>query len=192
VLASAPLNRSLSASFMRLPANCAHPERRASDIRLAIRRVCQAAAAETTVLTEQTEFTDRRQAAPMIAEQIFCVRISQHSAASIKVLEAAALCRAAKDRRPGRATGVTRLRAGLCLHVRAWREILIGKVVVVASVHVPIAHDMATGGHFLPWAPAGRILTAARRVGLSNSCGQSQACEPEAAAYRHRRCASCD
>ena len=71
-------------------------------------------------------------------------------------------------------------------------EILIGKVVVMASVHVPIAHDMATGWHFLPWAPAGRILTAARRVGLSNSCGQSQAGEPEAAAYCHRRCASCD
>ena len=59
VLASAPLNRSVSASFMRLPANCAHPERRgASDIRLAIQRVCQAPAAVTTVLTEQTEFTD--------------------------------------------------------------------------------------------------------------------------------------
>src|SRR5271168_1524392 len=65
--------------------------------------------------------------------------------------EAAALRRAAKDRRPGRATGVTRLRARLCLHVWAGREILIGKVVVVASVHVPIAHDMATSGHFLPW-----------------------------------------
>src|SRR5258708_10933576 len=62
---------------MRLPADCAHPERRASEIRLAIRRVCQAAAAETTILTEQTEFTDRRQAPPTIAEQIFCARISQ-------------------------------------------------------------------------------------------------------------------
>ena len=71
MLASAPPNRSLSASFMRLPANCAHPERRASEIRLAIRRVCQAAAAETTILTEQTEFTDRRQPPLTIAEQIF-------------------------------------------------------------------------------------------------------------------------
>jgi hypothetical protein len=172
---------------MRLPANCAHPERRASEIRLAIRRVCQAAAAETTILTEQTEFTDRRQAPPTIAEQIFCARISQQ-----KCSEAPALCGAAKDRRPGRATGVARLRAGLGLHVWSGREIVIGEVVIVASVHVPIAHDMATGRHFLPWAPAGRILTAARRVGLSNSCGQSQAGEPEAAAYCHRRCASCD
>jgi hypothetical protein len=37
------------------------------------------------------------------------------------------------------------------LHVWSGREIVIGKVVVVASVHVPIAHDMATGWHFLPW-----------------------------------------
>src|ERR1700722_19279758 len=56
---------------MRLPANCAHPERRASEIRLAIARVCQAAAGETTILTEQTEFTDRCLAPPTIAEQIF-------------------------------------------------------------------------------------------------------------------------
>lgn len=178
---------------MRLPANCAHPERRASEIRLAIRRVCQAAAAETTILTEQTEFTDRHQPPPTIAQQIFLrLDFSATGPPQSRGSEAAALCRSAEDRRPGRATGVTRLRAGLGLHVWAGREILIGKVVVVAGVHVPIAHDMATGGHFLPWAPAGRILTAARRVGLSNSCGQSQAGEPEAAAYCHRRCASCD
>jgi hypothetical protein len=179
---------------MRLPAtNCAHPERRASEIRLAIRRVCQATAAETTILTEQTESADRRQPPPTIAQQIFCAWISQQlGRPKSRGSEAAALCRSAEDRRPRRATGVTRLRAGLGLHVWAGREIFIGKVVVVAGVHVPIAHDMATGGHLLPWAPAGRILTAARRVGLSNSCGQSQAGEPEAAAYRHRRCASCD
>jgi hypothetical protein len=178
---------------MRLPANCAHPERRASEIRLAIARVCQAAAVETTILTEQTEFTDRRQPPPTIAQQIFLrLYFSATGPPQSRGSEAAALCRSAEDRRPGRATGVARLRAGLGLHVWSGREIVIGKVVVVASVHVPIAHDMATGGHLLPWAPAGRILTAARRVGLSNSCGQSQAGEPEAAAYCHRRCASCD
>src|ERR1700727_3301058 len=62
---------------MRLPANCAHPERRASKIRLAIRRVCQATAAETTILTEQTESTDRRQPPPTITQQIFCAWICQ-------------------------------------------------------------------------------------------------------------------
>jgi hypothetical protein len=138
VLASAPLNRSLSASFMRLPANCAHPERRASEIRLAIARVCQAVAVETTILTEQTEFSGRRQPPPTIAQQIFFALVFLSN-------WAAALCRSAEDRRPGRATGVTRLRAGLGLHVWAGREILVGEVVVVTATVVPISQDTVAG-----------------------------------------------
>jgi hypothetical protein len=75
--------------------------------------------------------------------------------------EAATLCRAAEDRGPGRATRVTRRRARFGLHVRPRWVILIGKVVVVAGVHVPVAYYMAPSGHRLPWAPTGRILTAA-------------------------------
>ncbi len=70
MLASAPPNCSVSASFMGLPANCAHPERRASEMHLAIQRVCQAAAAVTTILTEQTEFTDALATPQSMAEQI--------------------------------------------------------------------------------------------------------------------------
>ena len=171
---------------MGLPANCAHPERRASVIRLAIQRVCQAAAAVTTILTEQTEFTEVQRLSPPIAEQIF---LNWRFAAKSDS-EAAALRRAAEDRRPGRTTGVTRFRT--LFHLRGWpgRKVLVGIVIVVAATAVPISHHM--WGHRLPGAPAGRILTAARRIGLSNSCGQSQPGQPEAAGHRHRRCASCD
>jgi hypothetical protein len=55
-------------------------------------------------------------------------------------LEAPALCRAAEDRGPGRTTRVTRRRACFCLHVRPRWVVLIGKVVVVAGGHVPIAY----------------------------------------------------
>jgi len=55
VLVTAPLICSVGASFMRLPADYTRPQWRAGDIRLAILRVCQPAAVETTVLTEQTE-----------------------------------------------------------------------------------------------------------------------------------------
>jgi hypothetical protein len=192
VLASAPLNRSLSASFMRLPANCAHPERRASEIRLAIARVCQAAAAETTILTEQTEFTDRHQPPPTIAQQIFLrLDFSATGPPQSRGSEAAALCRSAEDRRPGRATGVARLRALFHLHVGAGREILVGEVVVVTASVVPISQD-TVAGHGLARTPAGRILTASRWICMCGTCGQSQTSQPEAAGHRHRRSAPCD
>jgi hypothetical protein len=104
-------------------------------------------AVETTILTEQTEFTDRRQPPPTIAQQIFCAWISQqlgrpnqgaqrppHCAGPLKIVA------------QGGQLGSPRLRAGLGLHVWAGREIFIGKVVVVAGVHVPIATT---------WPPAG-------------------------------------
>lgn len=92
--------------------------------------------------------------------------------------ETAALGRAAEDRGPGRTTGVTRCRAGFRLHVWPGWVVLIGEVVVVAGARVPIADDMTPGGQRLPRAPAGRVLTAARRVGVCGTRGQSQTGQP--------------
>ena len=151
VLASAPLNRSVSASFMRLPANCARPERRASDIRLAIGRVCQAAAAVTTILTEQTEFTDA------LATRLLCheqtgkrAHRPPHWAGPLKIV--------AQGGQLG-SRGFGPCSTCMC---GPGREILVGPVIVVAATVVPISHTIS--GHRLARTPAGRILTAARRV----------------------------
>lgn len=89
-------------------------------------------------------------------------------------LEAAALCRAAEDRGPWRASWVTRRWPRFRLHVRSRGVVLIGKVVVVAGGRVPSSDYVAPSGQTLPRAPTGRILAAAWGVGLGGTCREPE------------------